>query len=157
MTANRDSQDSAGNYYRRLEVGPGASHDEIVRAYRRLALGAHPDVHPEDPEASVRFREIAEAYEVLGDPARREAYDAIAPIPHSIRVRHRQSAGGSDGGPTTAKIRATPPISVLGGNEPTRDIPLRVGPVHVGPSPARDEAADSATPLSALLDSWLRR
>ena len=57
-----------GAFYRRLEVGPFASHDEIVRAYRRLALGVHPDAHREDPEASMRFREITEAYEVLSDP-----------------------------------------------------------------------------------------
>jgi curved DNA-binding protein CbpA len=62
-------------YYERLEVRPDASQEEIVHAYRRLAHGAHPDTHPEDPEATRRFREITEAYEVLADPARRARYD----------------------------------------------------------------------------------
>ena len=64
-----------GHYYQRLQVGPGASQREIVHAYRRLAHGAHPDTHPEDPEAPRRFREITEAYEVLVDPIRRARYD----------------------------------------------------------------------------------
>ena len=61
--------------YLRLEVLPGASHDEIAHAYRRLAHDAHPDAHPGDPDAPRRFREITEAYEVLANPNRRERYD----------------------------------------------------------------------------------
>ena len=59
----------------RLEVLPGASHDEVAHAYRRLAHDAHPDAHPGDPDAPRRFREITEAFEVLGNPARRALYD----------------------------------------------------------------------------------
>ncbi len=65
----------ASDYYSRLEVARGAPRGDIVDAYRRLAMGVHPDSHPEDPHAAARFREIAEAYEVLGDPQRRAAYD----------------------------------------------------------------------------------
>ena len=57
--------------YLRLEVMPGASHDDVARAFRRLAHDAHPDTHPGDPDAPRRFREITEAYEVLGNPDRR--------------------------------------------------------------------------------------
>ena len=61
--------------YRRLDVAPEASAEQIGRAYRRLAHSLHPDTHPEDPDAAIRFREITEAYETLSDPARRARYD----------------------------------------------------------------------------------
>ena len=73
MTARQHGK--GDGLYLRLEVLPGASHDEIARAYRRLAHDAHPDAHPGDPDAPRRFREITEAYEVLGNPDRRERYD----------------------------------------------------------------------------------
>jgi molecular chaperone DnaJ len=61
------------DWYAILGVGVGADADEIKRAYRRAAFAAHPDVgEPPDPE---RFRDIRQAYEILGDPARRRAYD----------------------------------------------------------------------------------
>ncbi len=63
------------DYYEVLGVGRDASQDEIKRAFRRLARRHHPDVNPEDPEAEDRFKEVAEAYEVLGDPERRQRYD----------------------------------------------------------------------------------
>ena len=62
--------------YLRLEVARTASPGEVTRAYRRLAHSAHPDANPDDPDASRRFREITEAYEVLGNPSRRALYDA---------------------------------------------------------------------------------
>src|SRR5271165_2039118 len=61
--------------YHRLDVEPEASQKQIRRAYLRLAPGAHPDVHPDDPDASRRFRELTHADEVLGDPHKRAVYD----------------------------------------------------------------------------------
>jgi molecular chaperone DnaJ len=62
------------DYYELLEVGRDASPEDIKRAYRRLARQLHPDTNP-DPEAEARFKEIAQAYEVLCDPEKRARYD----------------------------------------------------------------------------------
>lgn len=65
----------AKDYYRTLGVSEDASPDELKRAFRKLARDSHPDANPDDPTAEARFREIAEAYEVLSDPDKRRAYD----------------------------------------------------------------------------------
>ncbi|OJW95252.1 DnaJ domain-containing protein [Thiobacillus sp. 65-1402] len=57
-----------------LGISPTATADSIKAAYRKKAAQYHPDKNP-SADASVRFREIQEAYEVLSDPARRKAYD----------------------------------------------------------------------------------
>ena len=64
------------DYYKTLGVPRNASQDEIKRAYRRLARKYHPDVSKE-PDAEARFKEVNEANEVLKDPERRAAYDAL--------------------------------------------------------------------------------
>lgn len=63
------------DYYEILGVPRDATQDEIKRAFRKLARETHPDSNSGDPEAEHRFREVAEAYEVLGDPNRRASYD----------------------------------------------------------------------------------
>lgn len=63
------------DYYEILGVDRNATEEEIKRAYRRLARQHHPDANPDDPEAERKFKEVAEAYSVLSDPARRRDYD----------------------------------------------------------------------------------
>ena len=65
------------DFYIVLGIDRAASLDEIKRAYRRLARQFHPDVNPGDGVAAGRFREIAQAYEILGDPDRRRRYDVM--------------------------------------------------------------------------------
>jgi curved DNA-binding protein CbpA len=63
------------DYYAILGLGPEATEEEIRRTYRRLALEWHPDRNPGNPRAEERFKEISEAYAVLIDAAKRQAYD----------------------------------------------------------------------------------
>jgi DnaJ-class molecular chaperone len=63
------------NYYDILGVSKSAEEREIKAAYRRLARQYHPDVNPNDPTAAAKFREVSEAYEVLGDADKRAKYD----------------------------------------------------------------------------------
>src|SRR4051794_24073430 len=80
MTVERD-------YYEVLGVERGAGDAEIKRAFRKLAQQWHPDVST-DPGAQERFKEINEAYQVLSDPQRRQAYDMFG----------RAGVGGGEGG-----------------------------------------------------------
>ena len=63
------------DYYEVLGVQKGASADEIKKAYRKLAIKYHPDKNPGDKEAEEKFKEAAEAYEVLSNDDKRAKYD----------------------------------------------------------------------------------
>src|SRR5882724_5431406 len=63
------------DYYEVLGVAREAAADDIKKAYRQLALKYHPDRNPGDEEAPKRFKEAAEAYEVLSDQDKRQRYD----------------------------------------------------------------------------------
>src|SRR5688572_25739699 len=65
------------DYYKTLGVAKTATEKDIKQAFRKLARKLHPDVNPSDKTAEARFKEINEAYEVLGDPAKRKKYDEL--------------------------------------------------------------------------------
>src|SRR6266581_4945633 len=70
MAQNKD-------YYSVLGVSASATQDEIKKQYRKLAAKHHPDKNPNDPKAAERFKEISEAYQVLGDAEKRKQYDQM--------------------------------------------------------------------------------
>src|ERR1700743_3153851 len=80
---------SKRDYYEVLGVSKGASADEIKKSYRKVAMQFHPDRNPGDKAAEEKFKEAAEAYEVLSDADKRAQYD---------RYGHAGLAGNGRGG-----------------------------------------------------------
>ena len=87
------------DYYGVLGVASNATQDEIKKAYRRLAKRYHPDANQNDPKASERFKEISEAYQVVGDAEKRKQYDDM---------RRLGTFGFGGGAPSGAGARRGP-------------------------------------------------
>ena len=124
--AAADQGGTVPDLYQLLGVAPEASREEIALAWRRRARAEHPDARPADADAPGRFRALAGAWRVLGDPARRAAYDrALASERQpAVRVPVRRASGPGRTAGVTPLVRVTGP-------------PLRAGPVRVdGPRPA---------------------
>src|SRR5438128_2122370 len=101
MAQNKD-------FYAVLGVPASATQDEIKKQYRKLAAKHHPDKNPNDPKAAERFKEISEAYQVLGDAEKRKQYD---------QMRQLGAFGGFGGGarPGGGQRRGPPPGGVDAG------------------------------------------
>src|SRR5690349_21989693 len=83
------------DYYSTLGVAKTATEKEIKQAYRKMARKHHPDVNPGDKASETRFKDINEAYEVLGDPAKRKKYDELGA---NWRAYEQAGAGAPGGG-----------------------------------------------------------
>ncbi|WP_028655298.1 molecular chaperone DnaJ [Nocardioides sp. J54] len=82
------------DFYKELGVAKTASQDEIKKAYRKLARANHPDSHPGDTAKHEKFKAVAEAYDVVGDPEKRKKYDQA----RELFSRGGFPAGGGFGG-----------------------------------------------------------
>jgi curved DNA-binding protein CbpA len=89
-----------GDHYATLGVSSDATQREIKAAFRRLARETHPDGHAGDPAMERRFKRIARAYEILGDPRRRRDYDE--------RLTFGRFAAPGSGGPASFAVDAGP-------------------------------------------------
>ncbi len=105
------------DYYEILGIGKSSTDEEIKKAYRKLAIKYHPDKNPDDPSAEEKFKEAAEAYEVLSDGQKRQRYDQFG---------HQGVNGGGGGGYGN------------GGFSDINDIFSRFGDIFGGDSPFGD-------------------
>ena len=138
--------------YQLLGVPREATRDEIAQAWRRRARDEHPDARSADADAPDRFRALAEAYQVLGDPGRRAAYDRALARERQpavrVTVRRPSGPGGTGGMRPLARVPGPP---------------LRAGPVRVeGARPAPpvdgwDEEDIRLAVLAALALRYLAR
>jgi curved DNA-binding protein CbpA len=144
--------------YQRLGVDRGACGGEITRAWRRRAAAEHPDRRPRDAAAPARFRALTEAYQVLGDPARRAAYD------RSLEGQPRPVAAAPDGPAAGAAARwphgSGVPVTVRRAGR-TPEPPLRAGPVWVDipgavPAAGPRTAEDDMVRLAVLAELAVR-
>jgi curved DNA-binding protein CbpA len=131
--------------YQLLDVPRDASREEIAQAWRRRARDEHPDTRPADDGAPGRFRALAKAWQVLGDPARRAAYDRALTRerPAMIRVSVRHQPGPAGVAPL---VRMPEP-------------PLRAGPVRIQasrPGPSGEGWAGEDVRLALLAGLALR-
>ena len=124
--------------YQLLGVPRAASREEIALAWRRRARAEHPDARPGDASAPGRFRALAGAWQVLGDPARRAAYDRVL-------ARKQQPVDRDEAGRARVPVRRVPGPAGPGGRRPLVRAPgpaLRAGPVRVDGFPSAPRVAD---------------
>lgn len=131
------------DYYAILGVSKTASEKDIKAAYRRLARKYHPDVNPGDKQSEEKFKEISEAYEVIGDPHKRSQYDS-----YGDEWRRSSQAGWRPGpgtGPSDFDMSGFPDLnelfeSLFGGSKRQR------------PGPSRSQGEDVEYAIELTLD-----
>ena len=146
--AAADHAEPGPDLYQLLGVSREASREEIAQAWRRRARDEHPDARPADADAAARFRALAEAWQVLGDPARRAAYDSALTRERqpAIRVTVRRPPG-SAGTPLVRTARA----AAAGGPGPGE------GPRLAPPAEGWDEEELRLAVLAGLALRYLAR
>ena len=87
------------DYYEVLGVAKNANADEIKKAYRKAAIKYHPDKNPGDKEAEEKFKEAAEAYDVLSNPEKRARYDQFGHAAFDGSMPGADAYGAQNGGP----------------------------------------------------------
>ncbi|MCL4151071.1 UNVERIFIED_CONTAM: hypothetical protein GTU68_020746, partial [Idotea baltica] len=102
------------DYYEILGVGKSGSKDELKKAYRKIAIKYHPDKNPDNPDAENKFKEAAEAYEVLSDDKKRQQYDQFG---HQ-GMRGAAGGGGFSGGGMSMDDIFSQFGDVFGGHNP---------------------------------------
>src|ERR1700712_1343953 len=102
------------DYYDILGVAKGADADEIKKAYRKMAIKYHPDKNEGDKAAEDKFKEAAEAYEVLSNPEKRQRYDQFG---HAANA-HSASGGGYGGGDMNMEDIFSQFGDIFGGGSP---------------------------------------
>jgi DnaJ-class molecular chaperone len=155
------------DYYSTLGVAKTATEKEIKQAYRKLARKHHPDVNPGDKAAEARFKDLTEAYEVLGDPAKRKKYDELGA---NWRAYEQAGAGqGFDprqsgawnanfggGGQTGYRTMTQEEMNeMFGGENPFSDFFQTVLRAAAG-SAARSRAAAAGAPAGRVPDATSR-
>ena len=135
--------------YQLLGVSREASREEIALAWRRRARAEHPDARPADAAAPGRFRALAAAWQVLGDPVRRAAYDRAL-------AREQQPAARVPA--ADARIPVRRPTRQGDGGPPLRAGPVRVeGPSRESTAGVRDEEDIRLAVLAGLALRYLAR
>ncbi|WP_406724889.1 J domain-containing protein [Streptomyces sp. GD-15H] len=154
------------DHYAVLDVSRDASAGEITSAYRRLVRLLHPDARPVDPAAADSLADVLAAYNTLGDPGRRAAYDAgrVGPAPRTgagrpvpVRVTRRQRTAPARPAPRSRAGRET--SSPLGaGDGPFFFASARIDPRFAVLPPGWDDHGVVTRVLQWLrqTDPWLR-
>ena len=103
------------DYYATLGVAKSATEKDIKQAFRKMARKYHPDVNPGDKSSEARFKEINEAYEVIGDPEKRRKYDELGSNWNMYEQAQRSGAGA--GGQGNYRTMTQDEMRDLFGNE----------------------------------------
>ena len=106
------------DYYEVLGAKKGANEADLKKAYRRLAMKYHPDRNPDDPDAEAHFKEAKEAYEVLSDPQKRQAYDQFGHA--GVDATAQGGPGGFAGGDAFSDLFGDVFGDIFGGGRRSR-------------------------------------